>query len=92
MSLFNRKSDVLRKCAFCGCEPRVHRCGDHKEYIMYQCSRCFEPPVRYDEASICDFMARRRWNQRTEEAEHILRTYNRIQASTTIFTSSEANN
>ena len=91
MSLFNLKPEVLRKCPFCGGSPISHRCGDHKNYLMYICSRCYETPVNYDEASVCDFMARRRWNQSAEEAERILKTYNRIMASTTIFTSSENN-
>jgi hypothetical protein len=89
MSLFNRKPEELRNCAFCGGEPRLHRCGDHKEYIMYQCSRCYETPVRYDEASVCDFMARRRWNQRTEEAARVLNIHKRLMTQTTIFTASE---
>ncbi len=89
MSLFTRKPEALKKCAFCGGEPRIHRCGDHKEYVMYQCSRCYETPVGMDEASLCDFSARRRWNKRTEEAERTLKTYKRLMAQTTKFTSSE---
>ncbi len=87
MSLFNK--GPLRNCPFCGGEPKLIKCGNHKEYLVYICSRCHESPVRLDEASVCEFGARRRWNQRTEEAEYIIKAYNRLQASTTIFTSSE---
>jgi hypothetical protein len=90
MSLFNRKPEALRKCAFCGSKPKLCRCGDHKEYVVYQCSRCDETPVRLDEARVSESGARKIWNKRTEEAEHILNIYKRLTAQTTIFTSSES--
>ena len=87
MSLFNKK--LLRNCAFCGGMPKLTRCGDQKEYVVYLCSECFETPVQFDEACLCEFGARITWNRRTEEAEHVIKTYNRLQASMTKFTSSE---
>ncbi len=87
MSLFTK--DSLRNCPFCGGEPKLIKCGNQREYMVYICSHCHESPVRLDEASVCEFGARRRWNQRTEEAEYTIKTYNRLQASMTKFTSSE---
>lgn len=84
MSLFS-----LENCPFCGGTPKLIRCGDQKEYLVYLCSRCHESPVRSDEASLCEFGARRVWNQRAKEAKYIISTYNRLQVSMTKFTSSE---
>lgn len=81
MSLYN--------CVFCGGEPRLVRCGNQKEYLVYQCSKCYMSPVRLDEASLCEFSAKRLWNKRTAEAEHIIKIYNSVQASMTKFTCSE---
>ena len=93
MNFFKKKiPEPLRNCAFCGGEPRLTKCGDHKEFLVYQCFNCYETPVRLHEASVCEFSARRLWNQRTEEAEYIISTYNRLLASTTKFTSSEGTN
>lgn len=71
--------EPLKNCAFCGGAPKLIRCGDQKEFVTYICSKCFETPVRLDEASICEFSARRRWNQRTDEAEYVIRCYNHVQ-------------
>ena len=79
----------IENCAFCGGAPRLIKCGNQKEYLVYQCSECYESPVQLDEASLCEFSARRLWNRRTEEARRIINTYNRLQASMTKFTSSE---
>ena len=79
----------IENCTFCGGAPRLIRCGNQKEYLVYQCSECFESPVPLDEASLCEFSARRRWNDKTLEAKRIINTYNKLQASMTKFTSSE---
>ena len=79
----------IKNCAFCGGTPRLIKCGLHREYLVYQCSECYESPVQFDEASLCEFRARILWNKRTEEARHIINTYNRLQVSMTKFTSSE---
>lgn len=79
----------LESCAFCEGVPRLIKCGDQKEYLVYQCSECFFSPVQLDEASLCEFDARRLWNRRTIEARHIINIYNQLQASMTKFTSSE---
>ncbi len=79
----------LRACAYCGGEPRLTKCGDHKEFVVYQCSRCYETPVRLDEARLCEAAARNIWNKRTDDAEYVLNTYKRIMASTTTFTGRE---
>ena len=79
----------IETCAFCGGAPRLTKCGMHKEYLVYQCPECYESPVPLDEASLCEFSARRLWNRKTVEAKHIINTYNRLQASMTKFTCSE---
>lgn len=90
MKLFKkRQQKPLRACAFCGGEPILIKCGNHKEFVVYQCSRCYETPVGFDEARVCEQAARRIWNDRTEEAERTLNIYKRIMASTTIFTCRE---
>ena len=89
MRLFNRKTEALRDCAFCGGKPRLAKCGDHKEFVVYLCSCCDETPVDYDEARVCEPAARNIWNKRTADAERILNIYKRILRQTTIFTSSE---
>ena len=79
----------IENCAFCGGAPRLIKCGMRKEFLVYQCSECCESPIPLDEASLCEFSARIRWNKRTLEAKNIINTYNRLQASMTKFTSSE---
>ena len=79
----------IENCVFCGGAPRLIKCGNQKEYLVYQCSECYESPVHLDEASLCEFSARSLWNRRTIEAKHIINTYNRFRASMTKFTSSE---
>ena len=80
---------ILHNCAFCGGEPRLTKCGNQKEYLVYQCSECYMSPVKLDEASLCTCNAKRRWNKRTEEAKQIINIYNMLQASMTKFTCSE---
>lgn len=88
---FKKKSiEPLRYCAFCKGVPRLSRCGDQKEFLVYQCSHCYETPVRYGEARVSERGARKVWNKRTEEAEYVLAIYQRIGAKTTIFTSEDA--
>lgn len=70
--------EELLNCAFCGGTPRLTRCGDQKEYFVYQCSDCYETPIMFHEASVCDFSARRRWNQRTEVAKYIISIYESV--------------
>lgn len=91
MKLFKkREPKPLSVCAYCGGEPRLVKCGNHKEYIVYQCSCCYETPVRLDEARVCEAAARNIWNKRTEEANYVLNIYKRIMAESTIFTCSES--
>lgn len=68
----------LRPCAFCGSEPKLTKCGDHKEYFVYLCSKCHETPVRSYDARISKLEARKVWNQRTEDAEFILNIAKRV--------------
>lgn len=76
--MFFKKKPVepLRDCAFCGGAPRLIKCGDQKEFLVYQCSRCYETPVRFWEAKVSEREARKFWNQRTLEAVHIINIYN----------------
>lgn len=91
MRLFKKKSiNSIKSCAFCSGAPKLAKCGDQKEYYVYLCSSCYETPVRSDEARVSESGARKIWNRRTEEAEYIIRTYNRVIASQTKFTSSDA--
>lgn len=90
MSLFKKKSpEPIRPCAFCSGIPKLTKCGDQKEYFVYLCSMCYETPVRFHEARVSESAAKKIWNQRTEEAEYIIRKYNHIMASQVKFTSSE---
>lgn len=84
MTLFKKKvPEPLRACAFCGGTPKLCSCGDQKEYNVYMCSSCFETPVHYDEARVCESAAKAIWNQRTEEAEYIIRIYNHVVSTKT---------
>jgi hypothetical protein len=89
--MFFKKKPIepLRNCAFCGGIPRLTRCGDQKEFLVYQCSHCYESPVRFHEARVSEKGARERWNTRTEEAEYVLNIYNRLGRKTTILTSED---
>lgn len=89
MKPLKKHNKSLRTCAYCGGEPRLTKCGDHKEYVVYQCSRCYETPVRLDEARLCEIAARNVWNKRTDDAEYILNAYKRVIASTAIVTCKE---
>lgn len=71
-----KKLELLSNCAFCGSIPRLIRCGNQKEYLMYQCSKCYQTPVGLSEARVLERTARKIWNKRTKEAEHIIRIYN----------------
>jgi hypothetical protein len=74
---FKKKSvESLMNCAFCGGAPRLIKCGDQREFLVYQCSRCFETPVRFWEAKLSERAARKYWNQRTLEAAYIINIYN----------------
>lgn len=90
MKLFKRKPpEPLRTCVYCGGVPRLIKCGDHREFVVYQCSRCYETPVRLDEARMCEAAARSIWNKRTDDAEYVLNTFKRVRASTAIVTCKE---
>ena len=90
MSLFKKKpSEPIRPCAFCSGIPKLTKCGDQKEYFVYLCSKCYETPVRFHEARVSEYAAKKIWNQRTEEAEYIIRKYNRIMAEQTKFAGSQ---
>jgi hypothetical protein len=91
MRLFKKKAvEPIRTCAFCSGVPKLTKCGDQKEYYVYLCSSCYETPVGYDEARVSESAARKIWNQRTEEAEAIIKRYNRVLASHVKFTSRAA--
>lgn len=75
MGLRKKSLEPLRNCAFCGGKPKLTKCGDQKEYWIYLCTSCYETPVRFWEASISPNKARDMWQQRTEEAEHVLLIY-----------------
>ena len=90
MKLFKKKPiEPLRNCAFCGGIPRLTKCGDQKQFLVYQCSHCYETPVRFWEARVSEKAARKIWNERTENAEFVLNTYRRLGAKTTVLTSED---
>ncbi len=76
--MFFKKKPVepLKDCAFCGGTPRLIKCGDQREFLVYQCSRCYETPVNFWEAKCSERAARKFWNHRTLEAVHIINIYN----------------
>lgn len=75
MSLFKKKlPEPLRPCAYCKGTPKLCRCGDHREFLVYLCSVCYETPVRLNEARVSEKGARQIYNKRTAEAERIIRT------------------
>ena len=91
MMFFKKKPiEPLENCAFCKGIPRLSRCGDQKELLVYQCSKCYETPVRMGEARVSEKEARKVWNKRTKEAEFVLAIYKRIGVKTTILTSEDA--
>lgn len=59
---------TLLNCHICSSEPRLIKVGDQKEFLVYICSKCYETPVHYDEASLTEAHAARTWNRRTYEA------------------------
>lgn len=75
MCIKKKPLEPLKNCAFCGGLPRLARCGDHKEFWIYQCTNCYETPVRCWEAKVSPDAARKLWQKRTEEAEHVLQVY-----------------
>jgi hypothetical protein len=79
MRLLKKKPvEPIRTCAFCGGIPRLTKCGNQKEYLVYQCANCYETPVRLDEARLTESAARKIWNERTEFAEYIIKAHNRV--------------
>ena len=54
----------LLLCPSCGGAPRLTRCGDQKEFVVYMCSACYKTPVRYDEARLTTWEAKLIWNRR----------------------------
>lgn len=61
---------ALLPCPYCGGEPRLIRCGDQKEYLVYQCSKCHKTPVKSCEARITEYGARKIWNRRAGCEQH----------------------
>ena len=84
MGLFKKKPtelEPLETCAFCGRAPRLSKCGDQREFLIYLCIRCRETPVQFDEARLTEKGARAIWNQRTKEAKRVLRIAARVKQS-----------
>lgn len=71
------KNKHLNRCPYCGGEPKLTKCGNQKEYLVYLCSICHETPVRLDEARVSEHLARRIWNERAADALFYIRTYAR---------------
>ena len=65
--LFTSEERKLLPCKYCGGSPKLTKCGDQKEFVVYLCSKCFETPVHFDEARLTECGARRIWNKRTRE-------------------------
>ncbi len=56
----------LKPCPFCGGKPELTRAGDNKQFYVYFCSQCCKTPVKYSEARLTEWAARRSWNKRAE--------------------------
>ena len=84
-----RKETVELPNCFCGGKPRLARCGDQKEFFIYQCSCCYETPVMFHEARLCEFGARKIWNERTEAARYTINIYNWVKGRMTEIMGSE---
>lgn len=71
LKIFNPRKAVqaeeLEPCPYCGGEPTLRRCGDQKEYLVYQCSACHKTPVMYCEARVTENGARKIWNLRAKQ-------------------------
>jgi transcription elongation factor Elf1 len=79
MKLFKKKPLPLpRNCPFCGGKPRISRCGDHREFWVVECSKCYETPVQLNEARITPIGAVNIYNKRADLAERTIRAYNRV--------------
>lgn len=70
------KQEPLETCAICGGEPRLIKCGNQKELLVYQCSKCYESFIKLDGASVCEFGARRAWNRHNLHAKYAITAYN----------------
>ena len=57
----------LLPCKYCGGSPKLIKCGDWKQYVVYICSSCYKTPVHSDEARLTKYGARKIWNKRTRE-------------------------
>lgn len=79
MKLFKKKPlPMPRNCPFCKGSPRIIRCGDHREFWVVECSKCYETPVQLDEARLTPAAAVKIYNERANMAERIIRIYNRV--------------
>ena len=82
MKLFKKKPlPMLRACPFCGGKPRISRCGDHREFWVVQCSKCYETPVPLDEAGLTPAAAVKIYNKRADFAKRIITAYIRATKS-----------
>jgi transcription elongation factor Elf1 len=79
MRLLKKKHlPMPRNCPFCGGKPRISRCGDHREFLVVECSKCYETPVQLDEASLTPVAAVNFYNKRADIAERIIRAHSRV--------------
>ena len=57
----------LKPYLFCGGTPELRETGDLKQYYVYKCSKCGKTPVRWYEARLFAWSARRIWNKRSKK-------------------------
>ena len=59
----------LKSCPYCGGKPKLIRCGDHKEFVVYICSKCYKTPVCSCEARLTERGARKIWNKKVDTSK-----------------------
>lgn len=79
MKLFKKKPlPMPRPCPFCEGQPKISRCGDHRDLWYVRCSKCCETPVPLHEARVTPVAAVKIYNKRADFAEQLIRIYNRV--------------